>query len=552
MAAAEATAAARVATGRDAGTGPPVNPQRSPTRQRPFVRASHKGVHARHAWRHHCGVDRVTDFKETAVLVWYRDDDGVFDVIPAAAKSTEGSVGLNPFRLKKYADFDAGDGICVLKNEIEGKLEAHRLEHQQQIDEPTDGFHLSPWVGEAAYPPFRVASASGKPHRSPSLLQGASKLTARGRGAWGFPGSAPVETGNLRGHGRRAVSVAFRPAALGFRVTTIEAPEATWRGAYADLMSEFSPGRHRLCTTAAWELGLFVPRELGRDEPVPTRPSPGPPTTLASIIDPLVRGARVAHPCTQDGVSLEGVQFDGQAVLESGLFPGQETDRWEWRGPRSELDPELDPSDGTAQDTPEIQEERSSGVTHGMSGQDLLSGHALRQHVDELLRSMESSGAEVLKQDGQKADDAKIRTGIQVRSGALTDHEPDSEPEERKEEEERGARGRREFKVYPTARLGRVRGLAASDVGPRSEVLSTHTRRELGPVGRPSSLREVTKLRAEGPAAFFVGGPPEFRRRQRSPSDEESRRVMKSKVDKFRERDYLVRQQGQARQENGL
>jgi len=81
------------------------------------------------------------------------------------------------------------------------------------------------------------------------------------------------------------------------------------------------------CTTAAWELGLFVPRELGRDEPVPTRPSPGPPTTLASIIDPLVRGARAAHPCTQDGVSQEGVQFDGQAVLESGLFPGQEWDR---------------------------------------------------------------------------------------------------------------------------------------------------------------------------------------------------------------------------------
>jgi len=70
---------ARVAMGRGAGTGPPVNPQRSPTRQRPIVRASHKGVHARHAWRHHCGVDRVTDFKETAVLVWYRGD-GVFDV----------------------------------------------------------------------------------------------------------------------------------------------------------------------------------------------------------------------------------------------------------------------------------------------------------------------------------------------------------------------------------------------------------------------------------------------------------------------------------------
>lgn len=34
------------------------------------------------------------------------------------------------------------------------------------------------------------------------------------------------------------------------------------------------------CTTAAWELGLFVPRELGRDEPVPTRPSPGPPATF--------------------------------------------------------------------------------------------------------------------------------------------------------------------------------------------------------------------------------------------------------------------------------
>mmetsp|Transcript_6757 Transcript_6757/g.15659 ORF Transcript_6757/g.15659 Transcript_6757/m.15659 type:complete len:288 (+) Transcript_6757:593-1456(+) len=50
--------------------------------------------------------------------------------ILAAAKSTEGSGGLNPFRLKKYADLDAGDGICGLKNEIEGKLEAHRLEHQ--------------------------------------------------------------------------------------------------------------------------------------------------------------------------------------------------------------------------------------------------------------------------------------------------------------------------------------------------------------------------------------------------------------------------------------
>mmetsp|Transcript_11680 Transcript_11680/g.25444 ORF Transcript_11680/g.25444 Transcript_11680/m.25444 type:complete len:120 (-) Transcript_11680:897-1256(-) len=81
-------------------------------------------------------------------------------------------------------------------------------------------------------------------------------------------------------------------------------------------------------------------------------------------------------------------------------------------GPRSELDPELDPSDGTAQDTPGIQEERSSGVTHGMAGHDLLSGHALRQHVDELLRSMESSDAEVLKQDGQKADDAEIRTNV--------------------------------------------------------------------------------------------------------------------------------------------
>ena len=76
------------------------------------------------------------------------------------------------------------------------------------------------------------------------------------------------------------------------------------------------------CTTAAWELGLFVPRELGRDGPVPTRPSPGPPTTLASIIDPLVRGARVAHPCTQDGLSLEGVRFDGQAVLGVWAVPG--------------------------------------------------------------------------------------------------------------------------------------------------------------------------------------------------------------------------------------
>ncbi|EJK60072.1 hypothetical protein THAOC_19638, partial [Thalassiosira oceanica] len=168
-------------------------------------------------------------------------------------------------------------------------------------------------------------------------------------------------------------------------------------------------------------------------------------------------------------------------------------------GPRSELDPELDPSDGTAQDTPGIQEERSSGVTHGMAGHDLLSGHALRQHVDEMLRSI---GVKWCR--GTKAGRSALAApppvfhlvSSQVRRGVLTEHEPDFEPEERKEEEERGARGRHEFKVYPTARLGRVRGLAASDVGPRSEVLSTHTRRELGPVGRPSRPTGVPEASA--------------------------------------------------------
>ncbi|EJK55677.1 hypothetical protein THAOC_24562, partial [Thalassiosira oceanica] len=128
-------------------------------------------------------------------------------------------------------------------------------------------------------------------------------------------------------------------------------------------------------------------------------------------------------------------------------------------GPRSELDPELDPSDGTAQDTPEIQEERSCGVTHGMAGHDLLSGHALRRHVDETLKSI---GVKWCR--GTKAGRSALAApppvfhlvSSQVRRGVLTEHEPDFEPEERKEEEERGARGRHEFKVYPTARLGRV------------------------------------------------------------------------------------------------
>ena len=67
-----------MATGRDAGIGPSTLsvPRRASD---PIVRAAHKGIHARHAWRFHGGVDRVTGFKETAVLVWYRDD-GVFDV----------------------------------------------------------------------------------------------------------------------------------------------------------------------------------------------------------------------------------------------------------------------------------------------------------------------------------------------------------------------------------------------------------------------------------------------------------------------------------------
>ena len=66
---------------RDVAPGPVRPSTRSLPRRAsdPIVRASHKGVHARHAWRHHGGVDRVTDFKETAVLVWYRGD-GVVDV----------------------------------------------------------------------------------------------------------------------------------------------------------------------------------------------------------------------------------------------------------------------------------------------------------------------------------------------------------------------------------------------------------------------------------------------------------------------------------------
>ncbi|EJK69046.1 hypothetical protein THAOC_09738 [Thalassiosira oceanica] len=58
----------------------------------------------------------------------------------AAAKTSEGSRGQNPFRLKTYLDFDAGDGISGLKNEIEGKLESTRLERQQLIDDSLGGY----------------------------------------------------------------------------------------------------------------------------------------------------------------------------------------------------------------------------------------------------------------------------------------------------------------------------------------------------------------------------------------------------------------------------
>ncbi|EJK60328.1 hypothetical protein THAOC_19336 [Thalassiosira oceanica] len=375
---------------------------------------------------------------------------------PSFALATPGSLQVNrlrPGRLGVSGVGAGGDGVDLL------------LESQERGSQPL----ASPsWLGRSG--------VLAHPLSLGGVMQGCFPLRRQPRGTCVVTVAGPSLW-------------PFVAAALGFRVATIEAPEATWRGAYADLMSEFSPGATQVvlskwlpthagqwgptwgagtrvwfasgspcrallsqsiccrpageldgCTTAAWELGLFVPRELGRDEPVPTRPSPGPPAT----------------------------------------FPG-----------RDELDPELDPSDGTAQDTPGIQEERSSGVTHGMAGHDLLSGHALRQHVDEMLRSIGVKwcrGTKAGRSTPAAPPPVFHLVSSQVCRGVLTDHEPDFEPEERKEEEERGARGRHEFKVYPTARLGRVRGLAASDVGPRSEVLSTHTRRELGPVGRPSSF----------------------------------------------------------------
>ena len=53
----------------------------------------------------------------------------------AASKTATTGLAVNPFRMPTYLDFDAGDGIGGVKNELEQKLDTHHQEMTQRIDD---------------------------------------------------------------------------------------------------------------------------------------------------------------------------------------------------------------------------------------------------------------------------------------------------------------------------------------------------------------------------------------------------------------------------------
>mmetsp|Transcript_3464 Transcript_3464/g.7721 ORF Transcript_3464/g.7721 Transcript_3464/m.7721 type:complete len:269 (+) Transcript_3464:3216-4022(+) len=128
---------------------------------------------------------------------------------PSFALATPGSLQVNrlrPGRLGVSGVGAGGDGVDLL------------LESQERGSQPL----ASPsWLGRSG--------VLAHPLPLGGVMQGCFPLRRQPRGTCVVTVAGPSLW-------------PFVAAALGFRVATIEAPEATWRGAYTDLMSEFSPG----------------------------------------------------------------------------------------------------------------------------------------------------------------------------------------------------------------------------------------------------------------------------------------------------------------------